>query len=218
MKVGTDAVLIGAWAQVNNSKKILDIGTGCGVIALMLAQKALNATIDALEIDQRSCKEALQNFKNSAWQNRLNIINCDLKTFKDHTPAKYDLIVSNPPFFSAGTKSPEEKRAKARHNHSLTLEVLTTCIDELLAEHGRAALVMPPEEGEGVITQAHKIGLYCTKITYFKSKSDRPPERYLVEFARFENQLTAGELIHYTSDCNWTDDYKALTKPYYLTL
>ena len=150
MKVGTDGVLLGAWANCEGAKRILDIGTGTGVIALQMAQRNAEAQIHAVEIDEAAAKRARANFDNSPWAERLNVEQTAVQEF---SPAeKFDLIVSNPPYFVDSLLPPDTKRSTARHTHDLTFEELDNAVARLLAGDGKFALILPVTEFEKYLT------------------------------------------------------------------
>ena len=156
MKVGTDGVLLGAWTPVENNAytSILDIGTGCGVIALMLAQRINNANIQAIDIDSGAYYNAKENFANSAWSNRLCVCECSIQSFCKSTNSKFDIIVSNPPFFEEAVKSNKKQRNLARHTDSLPFITMIQCVDYLLKSNGTFACILPFNEGNRFIDLA----------------------------------------------------------------
>lgn len=216
MKVGTDAVLIGAWTEVGTAQRILDIGTGCGIIALMLAQQSQNSKVIGIDIDQNSVKEALANAENSPWIKRIQIEQCGLQDYEPDQP--FDLIVSNPPFFNEGTASPEEKRATARHTISLSFKSLMQHANRLLNKTGRLSIIIPADNCIEVIRLAKENSLYINRIMEFRSKEHRPIERSLMMFSRIYTDVEKESLVHYNSDGEWTHEYIGLTKDFYLKL
>lgn len=216
MKVGTDGVLLGAWANVDNAKKALDIGAGTGLISLMLAQRNTNLSIDAVEIDEASFREMEMNFDNSAWKKRLKGYCIDIADFKSTNA--YDLIVSNPPFFNLGTQSPILNRLNARHNQSLPQEILIAVVNRLLLPFGKFCIILPTIEGEQLIEACKKSNLFTTRKTYFIPKEGRKTERLLLEFQKKQKELTENKIIQYNQKNEWHADYIALTKDFYLKL
>jgi tRNA1Val (adenine37-N6)-methyltransferase len=217
-KVGTDGVLLGAWASVAHSQKILDIGAGSGVIALMLAQRAPNASVDALEIQEQDALQAEINFQSSPWKDRLRIHHTSLQQYTSES--RYDLIVSNPPYFINSTLPPVSHRSIVRHTHTLSFGVLLEGINKLLSPHGIFAVILPVVEGKHFISAAKEIELRLHRICEFKSRAKKTPERLLMEFGFSEKQLITEELILYRDDVGeeWSDDYKALTREFYLKI
>ena len=151
MKVGTDGVLLGAWARVDGTRRILDIGTGTGVIALQMAQRNSEAQIFAVEIDETASCRARANFDMSPWAERLEVECCAAQEF-NHTE-KFDLIISNPPYFVDSLLPPDAKRSTARHTHDLSFEALDEAVSRLLAENGRFAMILPVAEFEKYLQQ-----------------------------------------------------------------
>jgi tRNA1Val (adenine37-N6)-methyltransferase len=143
MKVGTDGVLLGAWTKVPQAGSILDIGTGTGVIALMLAQRSADALVTGIEYEMEAAREATENAENSPWSNRLNMLHISFQDFYKTCPAKFDLIISNPPFFINSRKPKEGKLSAAKHNHLLPLDDLALGIANLLSDDGIFSLILP---------------------------------------------------------------------------
>jgi tRNA1Val (adenine37-N6)-methyltransferase len=158
MKVGMDAVLLGSWLQTRNYQKVLDVGCGSGLIALMMAQRFASARITGIDIHEGSIRDAAYNFEHSPWANRLHAVHRDFKEF--NTPDSFDLIISNPPFFNASLLPPEENRAEARHDISLPLEDLIRYSRQLLDDNGIFALVYPFDREQQLLDIAAKSGLY----------------------------------------------------------
>ena len=144
MRVGTDAVLLGAWVNPGNIKNILDIGTGCGILALMMAQKS-NALIKAIDVDKKSVGQASMNFLQSPWFKRMKAIQCSLQEMADRRTDIFDLVVTNPPYFSNSLKSPDIKRNTARHDDLLNSHDLLAGVIRLVNEHGKFCLILPAE-------------------------------------------------------------------------
>ncbi|MDH5365799.1 MAG: methyltransferase [Cyclobacteriaceae bacterium] len=217
MKVGTDGVLLGAWADTSGTTKILDIGTGTGLIAIMLAQRTLkNVIIDAVEIEENAYEQALENRDNCIWKNQINIHHSSIQEYADTTTSNYDLIISNPPFFLTGSKSKDIHRNIARHTQTLTQEDLISSVSQLLSPLGRFALILPVEEGKIFITRANQSNLYCSKITKVKPKINKPFERMLMEFTRVEKKVNFSELvIQHENRNDYTSAYVDLTRGFY---
>jgi len=217
MKVGTDGVLLGAWAESTKAKHILDIGSGCGLIALMLAQKNDASIIDAVEPHKGSFEDLNQNFKASPWPERLEGFNC---TIQDYDPSKsYDLIISNPPFFNAGTTSPDKPRHEARHTTTLPHTDLLESVSRLLTSSGLASFILPYPEAIIFIKTAKNQGLHVIRKAHFKSKQGNKVERILFTLSKVEAQyVEVEEIIQYTKSGEWTENYKSLTRDFYLKL
>lgn len=217
MKVGMDGVLLGAWADPSGAERILDIGTGSGLIALMMAQKNLSAKIDAIEVDPDAFQEACFNIQQSAWSDRINAELCSFQEFAERTNWKYDLIVSNPPFFTNGVKAPVENRAQARHSDSLPLDVLISGATKLLRENGRIALVLPVESLQSIMQQADLNKLYIARLCRIKPNPVKPEFRILIELAYLACTIQESELmIEFEKHHDYTPEYKDLTKDFYL--
>lgn len=220
MKVGTDGVLLGAWAPLeNNPYSILDIGTGTGVIALMLAQRSSAEQIDALEIDGDAYEQAVDNFENSPWADRLFCYHAGLDEFMDEPEDEYDLIVSNPPFYTEDYKSGEEQRDKARFNDSLPFEDLVEAAALLLSEEGILAVIIPNKEETRFLALARDYDLFPVKITRLKGTPDSEVKRSLLAFSRIETATPyIDEMAIEISRHNYTPEYITLTQDFYLKM
>lgn len=218
MKVGTDGVLLGAWTNVADAKRILDIGTGTGLIALMIAQRNPTARIDAIEIDQESAAEALQNVGHSPWAGRVSIVHDSIQNFSSSTTITYDLIVSNPPFFNAGTASPSANRHQARHTGELPQRDLIEAVNKILSPNGKFCVILPVTESEAFTRMTAESNLLISRKTVFFPKAHKLPERHLIEFTRTGNRFEEDSLIQYNEDGEWTDAYKNLTRDFHTKL
>ena len=214
MKVGVDGVLLGAWADCRNIQTALDVGTGSGLIALMLAQRS-QAKVHAIDIDENACKQAEINFNNSPFLSRLSIENID---FHDFSPSiRYDLIVSNPPYFAHSLKSPDTNRSLARHNEYLPLDVLIGKSASLLSSQGKAAFILPFDRLEKAHALAVENQLILCRKTLVSSLQDQPPKRVLLEYSRIDQgaAIEDGFYIGRTKQ-TYSDEYRALMKAFYL--
>ena len=220
MKVGTDGVLLGAWCPIdNNPKSILDIGTGTGIIALMLAQRTNANQIDALEIDENAFEQATENFDNSTFADRLYCYHAGLDEFIEEPEDEYDLIISNPPFFAEDFKSTDEGRNLARFLDAMPFEELIEAADLLLSENGVFAVIIPFKEEQNFIDLAADYELYPIKITRVRGTFTTPIIRTLVAFKRFELPVSiADELIIEIERHQYTNEYIELTKDFYLKM
>jgi tRNA1Val (adenine37-N6)-methyltransferase len=220
MKVGTDGVLLGAWCPVeNNPKTILDIGTGTGIIALMLAQRTNANQIDAIEIDENAYEQATENFENSTWSDRLFCYHAGLDELIDEPEDEYDLIVSNPPFYSENVKTGFENRDIARFQDAMPFEELIEAADLLLSENGVFAVIIPNKEEEKFIDLCAAVELFPIKITRVKGTPTSAIVRSLLAFKRYElSVLTTDELIIEINRHEYTNDYINLTKYFYLKM
>ncbi len=215
MKVGTDAVLLGAWVRVNPSDVVLDIGTGCGVLALMMAQKAASR-VDAVDLDEASVYEASGNFEASRWRDRLYAFHGDIRRFG--FGRKYDLIISNPPFFVNSFKCDADRKNQARHTDtSLTFAELAVAVKHLLKPEGRFAVVLPERESRDFLPIAEQYGLYPRKIQYLVPVADREANRLNLEFGfGAPEQVESTTLVLRHADGRFTEDYHETLKDFYL--
>jgi len=230
MKIGTDGVLLGAWASIaNNPNSILDLGAGTGVIALQLAQRSDAHTVDALEIDEDAYEQCSENFENSPWADRLFCYHASAQEFAMEVDETYDLIISNPPFYSEDFKTDNPARDTARFNDSLPFEHLIVCVHNLLSEEGIFALILPRKEEESFIAMASKAGLYPKRICRVRGKnsleknpslnSDEKQEiRSLLEFTFRKTQTKIEHLTIEISRHNYTPEYIDLVKDFYLKM
>ncbi|WP_432222754.1 tRNA1(Val) (adenine(37)-N6)-methyltransferase [Flavobacterium sp. TMP13] len=220
MKVGTDGVLLGSWAPTNNvTFSVLDIGTGTGLIALMLAQRCNAQQIDALEIDEEAYEQCVDNFENSPWADRLFCFHAGLDEFMEEPEDEYDLIVSNPPFYSEDFKTTDEKRDLARFEDALPFEDLIEAADLLLSENGIFAVIIPFKEEQRFIALAFQFELYPTKITRVRGTSKSEIKRSLLAFSRIEkSNYPLDELVIEITRHNYTPEYIELTKDFYLKM
>jgi tRNA1Val (adenine37-N6)-methyltransferase len=219
MKVGTDGVLLGAWVNVNAgaAQRLLDVGCGTGLITIMLAQRAPLAQIDAVEMEEMAYRQAMQNAIDSGWERRLRFFHSNFNELSQRLPTRYDLIVSNPPYFKHSLLSPNEKRNAARHANELTHENLIGGSIRLLAAKGRLAVVLPYVEGNVFIALAANAGLYCTRKLNVSTKKGKPVKRLLMELSQEKKPLDEQDLYIENDFLNsYTDEYKALTKDFYL--
>jgi len=217
MKIGTDGALLGAWTDVRQATQILDIGTGTGVIALMLAQRASESvTIDAVEIDYQASADAEENIAASPWHDRIHLHHSAIQDF--HTTTKFDLIVSNPPYFQKSYKPPTAQREIARHTEELTFDEILSIAEKLLAANGRLNLILPYTEGLLFIDLANHKGLHCTRKWIFRTRDNKPVERFLLEFRWDKKPLDEGEILLYSAGEEWSGGYKDLMQEFYLKL
>ena len=220
MKIGTDGVLLGAWTPIeNNPFSILDIGAGTGVIALMLAQRSNAEQIDALEIDEEAYEQSVDNFENSPWSDRLFCFHAGLDEFVEEPEDEYDLIVSNPPFYTEDYKSDNEQRDLARFADAMPFEDLIEAANLLLSENGILAVIIPVKEEENFLALAKEYELYPLKITRVKGTATTEIKRSLLAFSRYEKiDFPIDELIIETSRHQYTPEYIELTKDFYLKM
>lgn len=219
MKIGTDGVLLGAWCPIeNNPFSILDIGAGTGILSLMLAQKTNADQIDAIEIDENAYEQCVDNFENSPWSDRLFCFHAGLDEFMEEPEDEYDIIISNPPFYSEDYKTENEQRDLARFQDALPFEDLIEAAHLLLSENGIFAVIIPFKEEEKFITLAKDFELYPFKITHVKGTPTAEAKRSLLAFSRNKRETAANELIIETSRHQYTEEYIVLTKDFYLKM
>jgi tRNA1Val (adenine37-N6)-methyltransferase len=215
MKLGTDSVLLGAWAKCSGAKKILDIGTGTGIIALMLAQRTRNAKIDAIDIEYAAHIQAKENFLESKWHKQLKSFHCSLQDFRPNK--KYDLVISNPPYFPLPKSHEEKPGAQARYTHLLSYRDLAEHVVRLLSSKGKFYVIFPIHEGAVFTNEAEKRNLFLTNYAWVKTANRKKyPKRILMEFGFYENKEFDDALIIIQADNEFTDDYKKLTKDFFL--
>ena len=219
MKVGTDGVLLGAWAQ--GGKKILDIGTGTGLIALMMAQRFPLADIDAIEIDKGAFEDAQLNVSQSPFNDRINIINCCLQDYQlcheTCTEGVYDAIVCNPPYFINSLKNPLQSRTTARHADSLSLQELIYYAKRLLKTKGTLSIIIPYDNKDILEAEAIFNGLSVLKLVNIKTKSSKPAKRCLIEFGKdATKQCEEEEQVLTTDKGTRTEWYQNITQEIYI--
>ncbi|HOY04462.1 MAG TPA: methyltransferase [Saprospiraceae bacterium] len=217
--VGTDAVLLGAWADIAGARRILDIGTGTGVIALMLAQRTENQRgiqIDAVEIHPDSAMCAGRNFAASPWADHLNVFETTIQNFAEIADNQYDLIISNPPFFSEKTKAPDETRRLGRHTATLPPNEMLAAVNKLLTPNGRFVVVLPVQEGWRLCESAVPAGLYWTLIAEVRGRREKPVERLLIEFQRDPYPFRKESILIYEDGLRYSTQYQELTQDFYL--
>ncbi len=216
MKVGTDGVLLGAWADINRAARILDVGTGTGLIAIMMAQRS-GAEIHAIESEKKAYQQARENINNCPWADRIYLKHISFQEYVSQFNCYFDLVVSNPPYFINSSSTPKEDRNQARHNKTLPHHDLIRGSLKILKADGRLSVIMPYSEGHSFIKLAGESGLYCTKKTYVKPTPGKRPKRLLLEFGRYQRDLIENQLtIEKGGRHNFTEEYKALTTAFYL--
>jgi len=222
-KIGTDGVLLGAWTSLDSEPdSILDIGTGTGVIALMLAQRSFAETIDALELDDAAYEQATENFENSDWADRLFCYHAHLYEFATEIDDQYDLIVSNPPFYESDYKSQDPARDQARFDDAMPFELLIGAVQRLLSEDGSFYVIIPYQREQELIDIAAKGNLFPTRITRVQGTPTSEIKRSLMAFVFHENGLELppqiNTLVIEKSRHNYTDDYIHLVQDFYLKM
>jgi len=236
LKVGTDGVLLGAWCMVQRAwrrghgaegiaqregsrglgiKRILDVGTGTGLIALMLAQRS-SAQITAIEINEDACKDARLNFDRSPWKERLSLLCMDFNTYQEVHTAKFDLVVSNPPFFEKSLRPDDPATSTARHDVALSFEKLITGAKKLLNENGKLAVILPAGALDNFRETARLAGFYLSRKTTVLPKTGKPPKRVLLEFSVAPCYPETDELVILEENHNYSGKFIELTRAFYL--
>lgn len=222
MKVGTDGVLLGAWCSVADyPDTILDIGAGTGVIALMIAQRSDAMTIDAVEVDENAYEQTVANFEESDWGDRLYCYNATFTEFAEEIAEEeesYDLIVSNPPFYTDDFETEDTARNKARFTSSLSFEELIIGVAKILSKNGKFCVVIPFKEEENFINLARENQLFLNRICRVKGNETSEVKRCLLEFSFNETELQEENLIIEIARHQYTEDYINLTKDFYLKM
>jgi tRNA1Val (adenine37-N6)-methyltransferase len=215
MKVGTDAVLLGCWADVGKAKTILDVGTGSGVIALMLAQRtAPEVMIDAIDVEADDAAQAKENALRSPWPNKVHVAHQSIQEFDPGIA--YDLIVSNPPYFTGSLLPPSHHRARTRHTQQLTYEELIVHSIRLLNPSGGLAVVLPVAEGNQFKALAAANGLFVNRQLALYTRKDKPQERWLFEFGLSDGAVRDEQLVLYETPPEKSERYIRLTRDFYL--
>ena len=219
MKIGTDGVLLGAWVCLeSNPFSILDIGAGTGIIALMLAQKSNAELIDAIELNTDAYEQTVANFEESSWGDRLFCYHASLQEFAKEIDDTYDLIISNPPFYTSTYKELEKDRAMARHTETLNYSDLLQGVSKLLSEKGRCAFIIPFSEEVTFIKIAIGFKLFPNRITHVKGTETSKIKRSLLQFSFEEKPIEKSELIIEIERHNYTTTYKNLVQDFYLKM
>lgn len=216
MKIGTDAILLARWTEVSDNDDVIDIGTGCGLIPLMLAQKGIKSA-DAVEIDNDSYEEAAQNFSNSAWNSRLFAIHDDIKHYAEICEKKYDLVVSNPPFYFGDNIPEKAKKGLARHTNTLSYNDLLSAVKKIMKPEGRFSLVLPAIESKAFRKDAENQGFYLEKELLIVPIEGKKPNRINMQLvvSQVDNIKTETFVLRHP-DHSFTKEYKDFLKDYYL--
>ena len=216
MKVGTDGVLLGAWAQVPEKGKVLDLGTGTGLIALMVAQRC-QSEIVAVDISVEACEQAAENVEASPWKERISVLHQDVKNMDEAFHGSFDCIVSNPPYFRENVKCPEQLRNTARHTDDLNFSQLVFAASRLLADNGTLSVVLPADAAAEFIAEASSQRLVLLRQTWIHTKPGAQPKRVLMTFSKAS--VASTEVAHMTiheADHSFSEAYSALTAEFYL--
>lgn len=213
MKVGTDGILLGAWAEVSDCQCILDMGSGTGLLALMLAQRsAPTSQIYAVELDEFAAQQAKENIQASPWKDHISVVQDDVQHFLQNTNQTFDLIVANPPYFEQGVECKNEERELARYTQQSHLDWLTWAA-ACLSEKGKISFVLPYDAAK---TLEKQTALFCIKQTEIITKIGKAPQRMLITFAKQPQVLVQNQLVIYDEKNQYTEEFVALTKDFYL--
>jgi tRNA1Val (adenine37-N6)-methyltransferase len=219
MKIGTDGVLLGAWTPlINNPYNVLDIGAGTGILSLMLAQRSNAEQIDALEIEEDAYEQCVENFENSPWSDRLFCFHAGLDEFVDEPEDEYDLIISNPPFYTETFKSENSQRNLARFEDAMPFEDLIEAAALLLSENGIFSVIIPYKEEGKFVSLCNELDLFPLKITRVKGNPTTEIKRSLLAFSRIQQTPIIDELIIEISRHQYTPEYIELTKDFYIKM
>ena len=215
MQIGVDSMMLGAWTETQKINKILDVGTGCGLLTFMCAQRNQECEIHGIDISKEAIEEAEENRLNSPWPEQISFWHKNLKSFEP--PVKYDLIISNPPFFNKQSlQSVDEARAKARHSSELCLVDIFNFASQNLSEDGKFSMVLPYQEFDAVQQLAFQYKFKIQRLSTVKPKEHKPPHRILLQLGREAKDLDVTEITIRRLDGSYTDSYKKLTHEYYL--
>lgn len=220
MKIGIDAVILGAWVNLQNANRILDVGCGCGVIALMAAQRNPTSEILAIDIDPESVKEAAENFIASPWSKRMKAMQIDFNDYcskhLERNMEPIDYIVSNPPYFDSGIGTPDSIRLKARHQGQLSPSVILEKGKDLISENGIIGIVIPYDQTEELAGTSKSLGLCLTRQMIMTGREGREPKRSFMEFGLHAAHISKEYLTIELSDGSYTQNYQSLCHDFYL--
>lgn len=217
MKVGTDGVLLGAWAPVEGASRILDIGCGSGLIALMLAQRTpASVLIDAVELDIPAAEQASENFQASLWASRLNVFAQDINVVAQTHPARYDLIVSNPPYFESAVACRDEARNTARYTETLTHSMLLQCAEKLLMAQGKFCVVLPYDLGLALEADAHQKAWFTLSRLAIRDRPGKALNRLLLVLSKQPATADLRELDLREQEGVYSSDFRQLIADFYL--
>lgn len=217
MKVGNDAVMLGAIARPKQQpQRILDIGTGCGILALMMAQRFLEAQIDAIDIDSQTVTVAASNFINSPWSSHLHARHITLQELASQPHTTYDLIISNPPYFSNSLRNQDPRKRLARHNDTLTLSILFSASHQLLTPAGVLAIILPSSDAQRAIDTATECHLHLCSRADICNHHDDPPKRTILQFGIQETEILIEKYRLRNSNNTYSAEYTEITSPFLL--
>lgn len=219
MKIGTDAVLLGAWTSIeHNPFNVLDIGAGTGILSLMMAQRSNAEQIEAIEIDDEAFEQCVENFENSPWNDRLFCFHASLIEYIEAVDETFDLIICNPPFYSEDFKTQDKARDLARFSDAMPLEHIIFAVVHFLSDTGRFSIIVPFKEETNVIEEASLINLWPNRILRVRGNESSNLKRSLIEFSYTKSTVKISELTIETERHQYTPEYIALTKDFYLKM
>lgn len=214
MKVGVDGVILGAWVNLTGIQTVLDVGTGTGLLAMMIAQRS-KTSVTAIDIDEPSCREAEQNVNNSPWAGRIRVNHISYQEMARHDKLKFDAIVSNPPYFVNSSRPEDTRRSNARHDVNLSFPEFISCSHQLLLPGGTISVILPADTAGFFVNTAREQGFYLNRITRIRHFPDKPFHRYLMEFSQ-RNTPVAESILTIDSGSGFTEEYRDLTRDFYL--
>jgi len=217
MKVGTDSVLLGSWCSLKNAMRILDVGAGTGIIAMMTAQRS-QASIDTLEIDEEAFRQAEENVRQSIFAERICVHHVDYLCFAKSCNTQYDTIVSNPPYFDNSLQPENMSRSIARHSETLSLKSLIETSAKLLSKHGIISIIIPISKEVEARQIAENCGLAAKRSLYVRGTPDKPVKRVLIEWTRSPEQSEKVESLTVSEKNKYSAAYVKLTKDFYMDL
>ena len=219
MKIGTDSVLLGSWASVDHDPfNILDLGAGTGILSLMLAQRSHAEQIEAVEIDDDAFEQCSENFEDSSWNDRLFCFHASLLEYVEAVDESFDLIICNPPFYSEDYKTQKKARDLARFSDAMPSSHIIYAVSHFLSDTGKFALILPYKTEHDFIEEASIIGLFANRILRVKGHDTSKFKRSLIEFSYQKTAVDTSELVIETGRHQYTEDYIALTKDFYLKM
>lgn len=218
MKVGTDGVLLGAWTDVKNASRILDVGTGSGILALMMAQRNLSADILAIDVNDKAVEQAVVNIKNSPFSDKIKVDHVSFQQLATDNKYVYDLIVTNPPYFVDSLKSPDKSRTEARHSTGLNLNDLFYFSKQIISENGSLSMILPFDQKMNALAEANSCGWFLLRSTDVYPKPNSKPKRVLLEFTTNEFSKIEEELTIEIERHIYSEDYISLTKDFYIKM
>ncbi|BCG08388.1 tRNA1(Val) (adenine(37)-N6)-methyltransferase [Buttiauxella agrestis] len=217
MKVGTDGTLLGAWVPVANVKNVLDIGTGSGLLALMLAQRTPDhVTVDAVELDPAAAEQAAENAAGCKWSSRISVHCADIREWAQQATQRYSLIVSNPPFFTQGSDCASPERAQARYTTTLDHNALLSSAAQLITEDGFFCVIMPETSGTAFSELAKTQGWFVRYRTDIADNETRLPHRVMLALSPTDGEYFTERLIIRGPDQQYSEGYCSLTQDFYL--